>query len=117
MSAPVAEPGAQALRLALECRRIKTHKPLTKRKFLSVLASALRVAGKPPLHGHDIRIRSTLEYILRNVPFEVVKAKGRWASDTFLVYLHRHAQILAPSLQARPSLHESFLTLTLPPVR
>ncbi|KIK98422.1 hypothetical protein PAXRUDRAFT_134233, partial [Paxillus rubicundulus Ve08.2h10] len=63
------------------------------------------------------RIGSTLEYLLRNVPFDVIKVKGRWASNAFLIYLRRHAQILTPYMQAQPSLHESFLRLTLPPVR
>ncbi|KIK78417.1 hypothetical protein PAXRUDRAFT_164083, partial [Paxillus rubicundulus Ve08.2h10] len=95
----------------------KGHQPLTKSKFLSTLTSALKAAGKPPLQGHGIRIGSTLEYLLRNIPFDVVKVKGRWGSDAFLVYLRHHAQILAPYMQAQPSLHESFLHLTLPPVR
>ncbi|KIJ06731.1 hypothetical protein PAXINDRAFT_91569, partial [Paxillus involutus ATCC 200175] len=98
-------------------RKGKSHKPLTKSKFLSVLASSLKASGRPPLQGHGIRIGSTLEYLLRNIPFDVVKVKGRLASDAFLVYLRRHAQILAPYMQAQPSLHESFLKLTLPPVR
>ncbi|KIK75675.1 hypothetical protein PAXRUDRAFT_18786 [Paxillus rubicundulus Ve08.2h10] len=93
------------------------HQPLTKSKFLSTLTSALKAAGKPPLQGHSIHIGSTLEYLLRNIPFDVVKVKGRWGSDAFLVYLRHHAQILAPYMQAQPSLHESFLRLTLPPVR
>ncbi|KIK74468.1 hypothetical protein PAXRUDRAFT_175626, partial [Paxillus rubicundulus Ve08.2h10] len=94
----------------------KGHKPLTK-KFLSVLAGAAKKAGIKPLHGHSIRIGSTLEYLLRNIPFDVVKVKGRWASDSFLVYLRRHAQILAPYMQAQPVIHEAFLRYTLPPVR
>ncbi|KIK81705.1 hypothetical protein PAXRUDRAFT_155421, partial [Paxillus rubicundulus Ve08.2h10] len=98
-------------------QRGKGHQSLTKSKFLSVLASALETAGKSPLQGHGIHIGSTLEYLLRNIPFDVVKVKGRWGSDAFLVYLRRHAQILAPYMQAQPSLHESFLRLTLPPVR
>ena len=98
-------------------RHGKGHLPLTRSKFLSLLASVLKASGRPPLHGHGIRIGSTLEYLLRNVPFDVVKVKGRWGSDAFLVYLRRHAQILAPYIQAQPSLHEAFLRLTLPPVR
>ncbi|KAF9220077.1 hypothetical protein BS17DRAFT_769616 [Gyrodon lividus] len=98
-------------------RHGKKHQSLTKKKFLLVLASALKDAGKPPLQGHGIRIGSTLEYLLRNIPFDVVKVKGRWGSDAFLVYLRRHTQILAPYMQAQPVLHESFLRITLPPVR
>lgn len=93
------------------------HRPLTKPKFLKTLEAALKQANAPALNGHGIRIGSTLEYLLRNVPFDVVKVKGRWASDAFLVYLRRHAQVLAPYLQATPALHNDFLRTTLPPVR
>ncbi|KIK81156.1 hypothetical protein PAXRUDRAFT_15393 [Paxillus rubicundulus Ve08.2h10] len=96
---------------------IKNHKSLTKTKFLTVLASALKSSGKPPLHGHGICIGSTLKYLLRNVPFDIVKVKGHWTSGTFFIYPWRHAQILTPYMQAQPSLHELFLRLTLPPVR
>ncbi|TEB31909.1 hypothetical protein FA13DRAFT_1628746, partial [Coprinellus micaceus] len=50
--------------------------------------------------GHGIRIGPTLEYLLRGVPFDVMKVKGWWASDTFQTYLRKHAQILAPYMQA-----------------
>ncbi|KAF9228881.1 hypothetical protein BS17DRAFT_840960 [Gyrodon lividus] len=88
-----------------------------RKKFLLVLASTLKDMGKPPLQGHSIHIGSTLEYLLRNIPFDIVKVKGRWGSDAFLVYLCCHAQILTPYMQAQPVLHESFLHITLPPVR
>ncbi|KAN0086068.1 hypothetical protein V8E55_007202, partial [Tylopilus felleus] len=83
----------------------KVHKPLTRSKFLSILTSSLKSAGLPTLHRHGIRIGSTLEYLLRNTPFDVVKVKGRWSSDTFLIYLCRHAQILALYIQAVPALY------------
>lgn len=95
----------------------KGHKPLTKAKFLAVLAEALKKANVALLNGHSIRIGSTLEYLLWNIPFDVVKIKGRWLSDVFLVYLCRHAQILAPYIQATPDIYKAFLQLTLPPVR
>jgi hypothetical protein len=31
---------------------------------------------------------------------EEVKAKGRWFSDAFAVYLREHAEVLAPLIQA-----------------
>lgn len=86
---------------------------LTKKKFLEVLSKAARVANLEPLQGHGIRIGATLEYLLRGVPFEAMKAIGHWSSDAFYGYLSKHEQILAPYLQAMPSLHESFLRLTL----
>jgi hypothetical protein len=90
------------------------HRPLTKQKFITRLAQAARAAGLDPLQGHGIRIGSTLEYLLRNVPFDVVKTKGRWASDAFQLYLRKHAQIMAPYMQAVPSLHEDILRVSMP---
>jgi hypothetical protein len=103
---------------ALFAYRHKTaHRPLTKTNFLKRLVSATKAAGFQPLQGHGIRIGGTLEYLLRNVPFDVVKVKGRWVSDAFIVYLRRHAQVLAPYMQDAPEIHENFLRYTLPPVR
>jgi hypothetical protein len=93
-----------------------THRPLTRAKFLKTLEKAVKSAGISPLKGHGIRIGSTLEYLLWNVPFEVVKVKGRWASDAFLTYLRKHTQILAPFMQAKPAVHEAFLHITIPPI-
>lgn len=92
-------------------------KPLTKAKFLEVVHAAAKRTGLDPLQGHGIRIGSTLEYLLRGVPFEVMKVKGRWASDAFQLYLRKHAQILAPYMQARSHQHEEFIRITMPPVR
>jgi len=52
------------------------HWPLTKSKFLAELAKAMHAAGLDPLQGHGIRIGSTLEYLLRGIPFNVMKVKG-----------------------------------------
>ena len=98
-------------------RHINTWRPLTKSKFIDVLAKAARAAGLDPRQGHGIRIGATLEYLLRGTPFDVMKVKGRWASDAFQVYLTKHAQILAPYMQAVPELHETFICLTMPPPR
>jgi hypothetical protein len=97
-------------------RHKNSHRPLTKTNFLKRLTIATKAAGHKPLQGHGIHIGGTLEYLLRNIPFDVVKVKGRWASDAFLAYLRQHAQILAPYMQATPALHEEFLRYTLPPI-
>lgn len=94
-----------------------SYKALTKPKFLQVLAQAAKAAGLEPLQGHGIRIGSTLEYLLRGTPFDVMKVKGRWASDAFLTYLRKHAQILAPYMQADPPRHAEFIRLTMPAIR
>ena len=92
-----------------------TCKPLTKSKFLERVGKAAHAAGREPLQGHGIRIGSTLEYLLRGMPFNVIKAKGRWAGDLFLLYLRKHAVIIAPYIQAKPAIHESFIQYTMPP--
>ncbi|KAH9007456.1 hypothetical protein EDB83DRAFT_2597184 [Lactarius deliciosus] len=90
---------------------------LTKGKFLERVDEAVHAAGLEPLQGHGIRIGSTLEYLLRGVPFDVVKAKGRWAGDSFALYLRKHVVIIAPYIQAIPALHETFIRYSMPPVR
>ena len=97
-------------------RHKNRYRPLTKTKFLAELARAARAAGLEPLQGHGIRIGSTLEYLLRGVPFDVMKVKGRWSSDAFTLYLRKHAQILAPYIQAAPAVHDAFVHLTMPAV-
>ena len=52
------------------------------------------------MHGHGIRIGATLEYLLRGIPFDVMKVKGRWVSNAFQLYLRKHNQILAPYMQS-----------------
>lgn len=91
-----------------------THHPLTKLAFIKALATAATKAGLNPMQGHGICIGSMLKYLLQGVPFEVVKVKGRWASNAFLIYLTKHAQILAPYMQAQPELHAEFVHITMP---
>lgn len=84
--------------------------------FLKMIDHTSWVAGGSPFKGHSIRIGATLKYLLQNVPFNVVKVKGCWASNTFLLYLCKHAQILAPYIQATLALHTTFLQYTIPPI-
>ena len=90
---------------------------LTKRAFLRCVTQASRTAGFPPLPGHSLRIGGTLEYLLRGLPFDVVKTIGRWSSDSFQTYLREHGQILARYLQAKPDLLASLAQIELPPIR
>jgi hypothetical protein len=94
-------------------------RPLTRTNFLRCVNDAMDgVDGWARFQGHSIRIGSVLEYLLRGVPFEVVKTHGRWSSNAFLIYLRKHADILAPYIQESPAL-EAFWrnTVALPPVR
>lgn len=77
---------------------------LTRGAFLKCLKEASARCGQGDLKGHGIRIGGTLEYLLRGVPFDAVKTMGRWSSDAFVLYLRKHAIILAPYLQDQPVL-------------
>ena len=92
-------------------------RPLTKAKFLERVGAAARAAGLEPLQGHGIRIGSTLEYLLRGVPFDVMKTKGRWAGNAFQLYLRKHTVVIAPYIQAEPAAHEAIFRYAMPPVR
>ena len=92
--------------------------PLTKTNFLKRMKAAATSARLSILPGHSIRIGSTLEYLLRGVPFDVMKAKGRWSSDAFHQYLRDHATILAPYMQAAPpDSNDHFIRIAIPSVR
>ena len=88
-----------------------------KSKFITELVKATRAASLDPLQGHSIRIGSTLKYLLQGMPFDVMKVKGRWSSNTFTLYLRKHVQILAPYIQAVPTVHNVFTCLAMPAVR
>lgn len=92
------------------------HKPLTRSTFIKRLNEAAVAAGVGPIKGHSVRIGGTLEFLLRGVAFEVVKTLGRWSSDAFVLYLRKHAVILAPYIQSHPVL-TPFTEYTMPPVR
>ncbi|KAF8437894.1 hypothetical protein L210DRAFT_3405005, partial [Boletus edulis BED1] len=86
--------------------------------FTVHLNKLAQAAGLNHVHGHGIRIRATLEYLLQGVPFDVMKVKGRWASNAFQLYLRKHNQILAPYMQSMPPKTAfEFTRLAMPPVR
>jgi hypothetical protein len=92
-------------------------RPLSRNVLLKRIKISIKTHKLKNLTGHGIRIGSTLEYLLRGVPFDVVKAKGRWQSEAFRGYLRKHAQIMAPYMQANPATNENFVTYAMPPVR
>ena len=98
-------------------RTASGHSPLTKLRLLNTLKRAADKAWLTPLKGHSIRVGAKLEYLLRGTPFDVVRATGRWASDSFILYLRKHAQILARFLEQQPLVHDAYLRYEMPPVR
>lgn len=89
---------------------------LTKSKYMKCIGTIAADLGLDSLQGHGLRIGATLEYLLRGLSFETVKAIGRWASNAFVLYLRQHAVILAPYLQGTPVFTE-FNRFIMPPPR
>ena len=83
--------------------------PLTKHAFLSWIHSMASSLGLNSLKGHGIHIRGTLEYLL--CAFQCCKINGQWLSNTFMLYLCKHAMIMVPYLQGSPIL-EAFTRYT-----
>ena len=95
----------------------KGYRPMTWQTFVVRLNKVAQAAGLNHVHGHSICIGATLEYLLRGVPFDVVKVKGHWASNAFQLYLRKHNQILAPYMQSMPpETALEFTRLAMPPV-
>lgn len=95
-------------------KHVKGMRPLTRNEFWKRINGIIKRAGLGDFKGHGLRIGGTLEYLLRGVPFDVVKSIGRWSSEAFTGYLRKHALILAPYLQESPAL-EPFTRYTMPP--
>ncbi|KIK62750.1 hypothetical protein GYMLUDRAFT_164039 [Collybiopsis luxurians FD-317 M1] len=79
-----------------------THRPLTKSAFIQCIHKAAKSRGLPALQRHGIHIGATLKYLLQGVPFDTVQVLGHWKSNAFLLYLCKHAEIMAPYMQPEP---------------
>ncbi|KAI0311424.1 hypothetical protein OF83DRAFT_1166344 [Amylostereum chailletii] len=90
--------------------------PLAKAHFVKHIKKAFLDVGIHFKQCHGFRIGGTVEYLIRSLPFEVMRAKGRWASNAFLVYMRWHAAIITPWIQAKPPIHRAFLRYVMPPV-
>ncbi|KAI0634014.1 hypothetical protein C8Q77DRAFT_1055296 [Trametes polyzona] len=93
--------------------------PLTKTAMMKRLKATSASVDIGDLAGHSFWIGGMLEYLLRGVSFEAVKAIGRWKSDAFTLYLRKHAQVLAPYMQDDTELIRllSKTAIQIPPVR
>jgi len=90
----------------------KKLKTLTKSALLSRLKVAALVASTTLVPGHSIRISSTTHFLLSGLSFDAVRVKGRWASDSFILYLRRHTEIMAQYLQEDAHVHSEVLRRT-----
>ncbi|KZT64262.1 hypothetical protein DAEQUDRAFT_815124 [Daedalea quercina L-15889] len=94
----------------------KGPRPLTRTAFLKRMDRVAALTQEPPMKGHGLRVGATLEYLLREVPFDIVQSIGRWSGESFKLYLRKHAVIMAPYLQSSPLLDE-ITHYTMPPPR
>ena len=92
-------------------------RPLTRTQVTNKLTEIAKRNNLADLKGHSLRIGGTLFYLLKGVPFDVVKVTGRWAGESFVLYLRLHALILAPYLQANKQVFDNFVQIAMPPVR
>ncbi|KIJ09471.1 hypothetical protein PAXINDRAFT_59604, partial [Paxillus involutus ATCC 200175] len=78
-------------------------RPLSKKEVTKRIDTIIKgQSDLPDRKGHSLCIGGTLFYLLKGVPFNIVKTMGRWSSKLFTLYLRHHAIILAPFLQQHP---------------
>jgi hypothetical protein len=68
---------------------------LSKTLFLQRCNAIWSVLGYPRTMGHCFRIGGTTELLILGIPPDIVKATGRWSSDSFLRYW-RSLEEIAP---------------------
>lgn len=64
--------------------------PLTHEKFVSMVKEALRAANvdQSLYVGHSFRIGAATTAARAGIPDHLIKALGRWESDTYQTYIH-----------------------------
>jgi hypothetical protein len=92
-------------------------RPLSKMQVMNKLVIVAKQNNLADLKGHSLCIGGTLFYLLKGVPFDVVKVIGHWAGEAFTLYLRDHVLILALFLQANQQLFNNFMRVAVPPVR
>ena len=53
--------------------------------------------------GHSLRARGATALAEARIPSHMIQAIGRWSSDTFQLYIHRHPVLLAALIYCSPS--------------
>lgn len=77
--------------------------PLTKDRFMARCNEIWAEGGLGRLTGHSFRIGGTTELLLQGVDPSVVKLRGRWKSDAFLLYWRKVDQVVPEFLLGRYS--------------
>ena len=111
-------PPLDAHLFAYKVHHRKALTPLTKRKLTEQIKGITTEYDLPNFEGHGLLVGRMLKYLLRDIPVEVVQSMGRWKSDAFQRWLHKHAQVPAPYLQANPVLNLEYMQISMPsPIR
>ena len=93
-------------------------RPLSKKEVIKHIDSITKAhLNLLDLKGHSLHIGGTLFYLLKGVPFDVIKTMGQWSSKSFTLYLRHHTLVLAPFLQSQPDTLNNLRQYILPPVR
>ena len=92
-------------------------RPLSRTQVTNKLTEITKHHKLADLKGHSLHIGGTLFYLLKGVPFNVVKVIGRWAGKSFVLYLRLHALILMPYLQANKQVFDDFVQIAMLPVQ
>lgn len=66
------------------------------------------------LKHHSLWIGGTIFYLLKGVPFDVVKVIRWWAGEAFMLYLGDHGLILTSFLQADQQVFNRFMWIAMP---
>ncbi|KIJ59006.1 hypothetical protein HYDPIDRAFT_177951 [Hydnomerulius pinastri MD-312] len=77
---------------------------LSKTEVTNWLAAIVKTLNLANFKGHSLHIGRTLHYLLKGVPFDVVKVMGYWAGDSFMIYLSRGPHLLQLHSHAPSSL-------------
>ena len=83
---------------------------------MSKLADIAKQNNLANLKGHSLQIGGTLFYLLKGIPFDVVKVISHWAGEAFMLYLRDHVLVLAPFLQSDQQLFNNFMHIAMPPM-
>lgn len=89
---------------------------LSKTQFISRITAIAKHCDLTDLKGHSLHISGTFFYLLKGVPFDIVKVMGRWAGEAFTLYLCHHILVLTFFLQANQPVLEAFNHIAMPSV-
>ena len=77
--------------------------------FTVKITQTFHNANLASFQNYIFHISDTLEHLLQEVSFNIDKSKRYYASETFTIYLRKHAQTIAFYIQNKSRLYEGFI--------